>query len=79
VPAGWPATLQSRDTAWERLTQPPFVLDNAKSQQRRVRGLALLLDWLAAQPGQTWQDRWLASGADRAGAGWRQLPAAVAA
>ncbi len=76
VPAGWPATLQPRDTAWERLTRPPFVLDNAKSQQRRVRGLALLLDWLAAQPGQTWQDRWLASGADRAGAGWRQLPAA---
>jgi len=76
VPAGWPATLQPRDTAWERLTRPPFVLDNAKSQQRRVRGLALLLDWLAAQPGETWQDRWLASGADRAGAGWRQLPVA---
>ncbi len=76
VPDGWPATLQSRDTAWERLTRPPFVLEDAKRQQRRVRGLALLLDWLAAQPGQTWQERWLASGADRAGAGWRQLPAA---
>ena len=76
VPDGWPATLQPRDTAWERLTRPPFVLDDAKRQQRRVRGLALLLDWLAAQPGQTWQERWLASGADRAGAGWRQLPAA---
>ena len=46
-----------------------------KRQQRRVRGLAMLLDWLAAQPGQSWQERWLASGADRAGAGWRQLPA----
>ncbi len=76
VPDGWPATLQPRDTAWERLTRPPFVLEDAKRQQRRVRGLALLLDWLAAQPGQTWQERWLASGADRAGAGWRQLPAA---
>ncbi|MGO8889296.1 MAG: tyrosine-type recombinase/integrase [Streptosporangiaceae bacterium] len=76
VPDGWPATLQSRETAWERLTRPPFVLEDAKRQQRRVRGLALLLDWLAAQPGQTWQERWLASGADRAGAGWRQLPAA---
>ena len=76
VPDGWPATLQPRDTAWERLTRPPFVLEDAKRQQRRVRGLALLLDWLAAQPGQTWQERWLASGADRARAGWRQLPAA---
>ncbi len=76
VPDGWPATLQPRDTAWERLTRPPFVLEDAKRQQRRVRGLALLLDWLAAQPGQTWQERWLASGADRAGVGWRQLPAA---
>ena len=61
VPASWPATLQPREAAWERLTRPPFVLDNAKSQQRRVRGLALLLDWLAAQPGETWQDRWLAA------------------
>ena len=76
VPDGWPATLQPRDTAWERLTRPPFVLEDAKRQQRRVRGLALLLDCLAAQPGQTWQERGLASGADRAGAGWRQLPAA---
>ena len=56
VPASWPATLQPREAAWERLTRPPFVLDNAKSQQRRVRGLALLLDWLAAQPGETWPE-----------------------
>ena len=75
VPAAWPATLQPRGTAGERLTRPPFVLDDVKRQQRRVRGLAMLLDWLAAQPGQSWQERWLASGADRAGAGWRQLPA----
>ena len=75
VPAAWPATLQPRAVAGERLTRPPFVLDDVKRQQRRVRGLALLLDWLAAQPGQSWQERWLASGADSAGAGWRQLPA----
>ena len=75
VPAAWPATLQPRAAAGERLTRPPFVLDDVKRQQRRVRGLAMLLDWLAAQPGHSWQERWLASGADRAGAGWRQLPA----
>jgi hypothetical protein len=58
-----------------RVTTPPFVLDSAGSQKQRRRGLELVLDWLAGQPGETWQDRWLASGADTAGAGWRQLPA----
>ena len=33
-----------------------------------------LLDWLAAQDGSSWQQRWLASGADAAAAGWWQLP-----
>ena len=27
----------------------------------------MLLDWLDDQPGETWQQRWLASGADAAG------------
>ncbi|HTQ91473.1 MAG TPA: hypothetical protein VMK84_18470, partial [Streptosporangiaceae bacterium] len=58
VPAAWPATLQPRAAAGERLTCPPFVLDDVKRQQRRVRGLAMLLDWLAAQPGRSWQERW---------------------
>jgi integrase len=34
----------------------------------------LLLDWLEDQPGQTWQDRWLASGADADGGSWRRIP-----
>ena len=34
-----------------------------------------LLRWLASLPGGTWQQRWLASGAeDRPGASWVQLP-----
>ena len=36
----------------------------------------LLLGWLADQPGHTWQERWVASGADAAGAEWRELSAA---
>ena len=47
----WPATRQDRGAVWERLTSGMFVLDNANSQERRVRGLAWLLDWLADQPG----------------------------
>ncbi|MBU3866915.1 site-specific integrase [Streptomyces sp. 4503] len=34
----------------------------------------MLLDWLADQPGATWQERWLASGVDDDGANWREIP-----
>jgi hypothetical protein len=73
--ADWPATRQSHCEVFGRLTCPPFVLDSAGSQKQRRRGLELLLDWLADQPGESWQQRWLASGADSAGAKWRQIPA----
>jgi Phage integrase family len=79
----WPATRQGRQETWERLTRPPFVLEgNPVGQGSRKRGLRLLLDWLETQPGATWQDRWLASGADAAGAAgaagaaWRHVSAA---
>jgi hypothetical protein len=45
----------------------------ARDKTRR-RGLTKLLDWLQFQPGGTWQERWLASGADAAGSGWADLP-----
>ena len=35
----------------------------------RAGGLEDLLDWLEAQDGGSWQQRWLASGADAAGSG----------
>jgi hypothetical protein len=75
-PAGadWPATRAGRIPALERLTRPPFTFETASRQETRARGLARLLEWLAGQPGGTWQDRWLASGAEKAGAGWAQLP-----
>jgi hypothetical protein len=72
----WPATRQDRQQTWARLTQPPFALANRTSQAGRRLGLELLLDWLQAQPGHTWQDRWLASGADADGSAWRQRLAA---
>jgi len=68
----WPATCQDRQQTWAQLTQPPFALANRASQAGRRLGLGLLLDWLEAQPGHTWQDRWLASGADADGSAWRQ-------
>ncbi len=76
VATDWPATRQGRGEARERLTSGIFVLPNADSQDKRVRGLSWLLDWLADQPGETWQQRWMAAGADAAGGAWRQVPIA---
>ncbi|MGH3288996.1 MAG: hypothetical protein ACRDPD_30700 [Streptosporangiaceae bacterium] len=68
---------------------PGAVLPHAEAQRQLARVLArgrsagqgyarvgpgALLDWLADQPGTTWQERWLASGAGQAGSGWRDLP-----
>lgn len=71
----WAATGTSREELLAWMTSPPFVLEKPDKQAQRVAGLKLLLDWLAAQPGQNWQERWHASGADGAGPGWRQVPA----
>jgi hypothetical protein len=71
---GWPETRLEREQALERLTGGPFALDSVGARKRRRHGVTALLDWLGAQPGQTWQDRWLASGADIAGAEWRDIP-----
>lgn len=73
--AQWPATCQDRDAVFDALTGPPFVLASPGSQKQRRRGVALLLEWLASYPGHSWQDRWLASGADMAGRHWREIPA----
>jgi Phage integrase family len=71
--SGWPATRQSREQVLARLLAPPFALDNPAGQAQRRRGLTRMLDWLGSQPGQTWQDRWIVSGAEGASP-WRQLP-----
>ncbi|GAA5107006.1 site-specific integrase [Haloechinothrix salitolerans] len=72
----WDATQQPRDVVLARLTAPPFVQHKPNSQKVRASGLRLLLDWLEEQPGTTWQQRWLASGAEQAGADWRKVTAA---
>ena len=62
--SGWPATRQSREHVLTRLLAPPFTLDNPAGQAQRRRGLTRMLDWLGSLPGQTWQDRWIVSGAE---------------
>lgn len=73
----WPATVLDREQVWAQLTCPPLAVpDNPGSGQRggHELGLGLLLDWLEDQPGGSWQERWLASGADADGACWRKVP-----
>jgi hypothetical protein len=70
----WQARQSGEDLVGRLLglfTGPAAVL--ARDKTRR-RGLVKLLDWLQRQPGGTWQERWLASGADAAGSGWTELP-----
>ncbi|KQH79013.1 integrase, partial [Mycobacterium gordonae] len=74
--AGWPRTRQDRRSIESLLTQPPFA---PPKRHRRHPGaydaaVGWMLDWLLDQPGDTWQDRWLASGADANGRRWRHIP-----
>ncbi|MET8537975.1 site-specific integrase [Streptomyces sp. NPDC005065] len=70
----WKATEQSREQVMEQMLAPPFVLESSASQARRKTGLTKILAWLEQYPGQTWQDRWMTSGADEVGnIAWRRL------
>ncbi|TDP27845.1 phage integrase family protein [Nocardia ignorata] len=52
----------------------PILPGRPVNQQRWTRHLRKVLEWLDEYPGETWEDRWLASGADLAPRAWaRQL------
>jgi hypothetical protein len=73
---GWPATSQRRGHVLAQLLASPFTAGNPGMQSGRRIGLTKLVHWLEEQPGRTWQDRWVASGADAAGnLAWRELAA----
>jgi len=73
--AWWPHTAQGHQETLRRLTSPPFVCERKATRAGRRRGVTKLLRWLASFPGDTWQQRWLAAGAeDHPGASWVQLP-----
>jgi len=76
VPASWALTSQPKPQVIARLLAPPFPAGRANLDQERRRGVIHVLEWLEAQPGDTWQDRWITSGADSAGnPPWRGLVA----
>jgi integrase len=68
----WAATALPRAEAEPLLGR---VLAARAARGGNAAGPGLLLDWLEEQPGATWQERWLGSGAGESGAGWRAVPA----
>lgn len=61
-PTVWPETALSRKALLERLRQPEQRLPGTDNTQKtRMVGARLLLRWLESLPGDTWQQRWLAS------------------
>ncbi|WP_329164255.1 site-specific integrase [Streptomyces sp. NBC_01387] len=68
---GWSQTTLNRAEVTARLLELFTAPAHGRPRDTvRRRGLNRLLDWLEQQPGATWQDRWLASGADDAGRDW---------
>ncbi len=70
----WWQTCAPRELVVDRILALPFSGDSDANLKTRERGLGKLLDWLEDQPGSTWQERWLASGAEEAGRAWMKVP-----
>jgi hypothetical protein len=71
----WPGTAGGEEETLRRLTSPPFLPQVKATRAGRRRGTAKLLRWLSSFPGDTWQQRWEASGAEeRPGSSWLPLP-----
>jgi hypothetical protein len=72
--AVWAASCMPFDEVLTLLTSPPYVAGRRDKQRLRALGVRFFGEWLGDLPGRTWQERWLASGADAAGAAWRDVP-----
>jgi hypothetical protein len=72
--AVWEETTLPRDAVLARIAALPGAGFDHKHRRPGQRGAGWMLDWLAEQPGATWQERWLASGAEQQGQGWVELP-----
>jgi integrase len=66
-PLSWPTTHLSAAEIEGRAEALPFV---HLRDRVGIRGLRRVLGALAGFPGDGWQERWLAAGCDKAGAGW---------
>ena len=73
VPAArWPATLAGRETVVREAMACPYAAgENDQSRYFRRLGVVRMLDWLEAQPGSAWQERWHAGCRAAADQDWR--------
>ncbi len=70
--ASWPATEHGRAmVVSQAMTRPYAAEENDQSRYFRRLGVIRMLDWLEAQPGSTWQDRWRAGCQATANLDWR--------
>ncbi|MGH9251211.1 MAG: tyrosine-type recombinase/integrase, partial [Acidimicrobiales bacterium] len=71
-PTVWTASQQSVEEVLAGI-EVLEVGASPKELRRRLRDAEVLLEWLRRFPGESWQQRWLASGADTAGKSWPDL------
>lgn len=69
----WPQAHFSREQVLELLLQSRYRSPVYETEYVRRRGLKWVLSWLDTFPGESWQSRWLVSGADAAGWEWIML------
>jgi hypothetical protein len=71
-PTVWEQTAADRGAVLARLDA--FVADDtatpAKRKRERRHGLVTMLDWLTSFDGDSWQQRWIASGLNEHGSRW---------
>ncbi|MEO7069005.1 MAG: hypothetical protein ABI131_00770, partial [Nostocoides sp.] len=72
-PTVWTASQQSVEEVLGVVEALEVDASSRKELLRRVRGVEVVLAWLRQSPGESWQQRWLASGADTAGRAWSDL------
>jgi hypothetical protein len=72
IVAAWPQTLLDRDQILTLVYDFPIRWKHPDVPRLRRNGAARLLDWLACWPGESWQARWDASGAEKMGRAWTE-------
>lgn len=75
--ASWPMTELDAKQLVAALEATGYHTDNPEQRRVRRSGVKTVLAWLADQPGESWQQRWNASGAERVtGTHWARTPMA---
>lgn len=73
----WPMTSLDREELVNRFEQLGYFTDEPKVRIRRRAAVLAFIEWLAGQPGECWQERWKAGGAERYnGPEWHGVPVA---